>query len=209
MLKKILLLSSALAFMSAATLAHADTIFVLNQDGCSGTCGVAPFGTVDLSQTNSTTVTVTVTLNQANGTERFAGTGAGDALEFNLSSNPAITIGNITTGFGVGPSPDTASTFGSFDYSVTCTACQGGKSSNPAGPLSFTVTSASGVTIADFTANTGGYYFASDIFGNNGKTGNVAANSFSNTPSVPEPSSLLLFGTGVLSAAGLLRRRFF
>lgn len=194
--------------MSVATLAHADTIFTLTQDGCTGGCGVAPFGTVDLSQTNATTVTVTVTLNQAHGTEYFAGTGAGDALEFNLSGNPAITIANITTGFGVGPAPDTASTFGSFDYSVTCTACQGGKSTNPAGPLSFTVTSASGVTISDFVANSGGYIFASDIFGNSGKTGNVAALG-SSTPSVPEPSSLLLFGTGVLSAAGMLRRRFF
>src|SRR6266699_1285312 len=60
---------------------QASTIFTLNQDGCTGTCGVSPFGTVSLFQTTPTLVTVTETL-AAN--ERFAGTGAGDALEFNV-----------------------------------------------------------------------------------------------------------------------------
>ena len=204
MLKKILLLSAALA-LASAPFAHADTIYTLTQDGCTGTCGTAPFGTIDLAQTTSSLVTVTLTLTSG---ERFAGTGAGDALEFNLAGNPAITIGSITSGFGVGPSPDTASFAGSFGYSVACTSCTGGKATNPAGPLSFTVTSASGVTIADFIANSGGYFFASDIVGVNGNTGNVAALG-NTTPSVPEPSSLLLLGTGALGVAGLIRRRLF
>jgi hypothetical protein len=203
MFKKILFLGS-ICLLASAPIAHADTIFTLNQDACTGTCGTAPFGTIDLVQTTSTLVTVTETLAS---NERFAGTGAGDALEFNVTG--PVTINVLTSGFAIGPSPDTASAFGSFLHSVTCTICQGGKSENPTGPLVFTVTSTGGVTIADFLANFDGYSFASDIVGNNGNTGNVGAKDGVTPPpsAVPEPSSLLLFGTGLTAAAGVLRRR--
>jgi hypothetical protein len=92
---------------------RATTVFTFNMDACSGTCGASPFGTVSLVQTGAggagTFVTVTEML-AAN--ERFAGTGAGDALEFNVAG--PVTLGNITAGFDVGPAPDTASEFGTF-----------------------------------------------------------------------------------------------
>jgi len=80
MLKKFLFFSAALV-LAAAPFAKADAIgttaiFTLTQDGCSGTCGTAPFGTIQLVQTSTGVVTVTETL-AAN--ERFAGSGAGDA----------------------------------------------------------------------------------------------------------------------------------
>ncbi|MCU1340097.1 MAG: sorting protein [Bryobacterales bacterium] len=185
----------ALALAPAATAA---TVFQLTQDGCTGSggCGTAPFGNISLDQTTPTLVTVTLTLKSG---ENFAGTGAGDALEFNVVG--PVTIGSITSGFGVGPAPDTASTFGTFLHSVTCTSCQGG--TGPTGPLSFTVTSATGVTISSFIANTGGFFFASDIFGNN-NTGNVAAIGPGST--VPEPITSGLVGVGLISLF-LMRRR--
>lgn len=183
-----------LSLLGAAPPAKATTI-TLSTDGCTGTCGTGPFGTVQLIQTTASLVTVTVTL-AAN--ERFAGTGAGEALAFNVLG-PAITIADITAGFGIGPAPASASTFGSFLQSVSCTLCKGGQAGNPAGPLSFTVTRASGATIANFTANAKGYLFAADIVGNNGNTGNVGAPG-----TIPEPVTMSLMAGGLLMIA--LRR---
>ena len=149
--------------------ASATTIYTLNYDGCTRSCGTGPFGTVALDQTTPTAVTVTVALGSS---EAFAGTGAGGALEFNVPGSP--TLSNISAGFAVGPAPDHASTFGTFLESATCTACQGGNTGNATGPLSFTVSSATGVLVSDFISNGKGYFFASDIVGVNGNSGNVA-----------------------------------
>jgi hypothetical protein len=181
-----------LAFANAAV---ANALFILDRDACAGTCGTGPFGTVTLMQTSPILVTITEQLSQG---ELFAGTGAGQAFEFNVSH--AVTIGNLAAGFIAGPTPATASAFGSFIFSVSCSVCQRGKLTNPGGPLSFTVSAPAGLTIADFLPNDRDYLFASDIRVTNGNTGNVAvlsngfvtpANAAANDP-VPEPATSAL-----------------
>ena len=202
-MKKMFALGAVLALLAIAPAMKASTItYTLTQDGCTGTCGTGPFGTIQLTDNgsgNSATVSVLLTLT---GSENFAGTGAGEALAFNV--NKAVTINVATSGFSAGVGGTSASVFGNFTNFVHCDSppCQGGN--GPAGPLSFTVGSATGVTIANFIANSGGFFFASDIMGSNGKTGNVAA--IGTTTTTPEPISSALVGGGLLSLF-LLRRR--
>ena len=187
-----------------ASLANAGMIYTLNLDGCSGGCGTSPFGQVLLAQNGSNDVLVTLTL--FNGDE-FVKTGAGNALAFNLTGNPAITISALTSGFSVGPASAHASAFGTFEYTVTCTGCGPGASSPLLGPLSFDVQLAGGgsLSISDFVGNGGGHFFAADILGTNGATGNVAADGPGKSSSAPEPSATLLGLTGLAALSGIRR----
>jgi len=187
-----------------AGVARADSIFTLNVDGCTGGCGTGPYGTIDLAQSGSNVI-VTETLDPG---YVFVSSGAGDALEFNATTG-TIDSSSITTGFSIGPAPDSASTFGSFLKSITCSGCGNGGSSPLYGPLMFTVDN---TLISDFIQNSKGYYFASDIgelsSGNMlpvVSTGNVGSDG--GTPVIPEPPSLLLLGTGLALLAGAFKMK--
>lgn len=212
-------LGYALVVAFAGIAANADTItFTLNYDGCSGGCGTTPFGTITITDTTYEGLAAVYVDETLGANENYAGTGAGDALNFDVSGLAgAITVSDLPTGFAT-PGTGKGSAFGSFPDSVTCDGVTGGchGGSGPTGPLTFYVTSTLGITTADFIANSDGYYFSSDILGNNGKTGNVAARigtciagcggGGGGGGEAPEPASLLL-SIGGLALIGFVQHR--
>jgi hypothetical protein len=165
-------------------------------------CGTTVYGTITLTQVDSKHVTIAETLAGGN---VFAGSGAGDALAFNVSK--AITIVNIQPAaeFVQDFSPKGVP-YGTFGYAVDYTG--NGTSPPTFASFSFTTTDNTTLLLSDFIANTAGYYFVSDIGVLNSKgkfdTGNVASRGPSN---VPEPLTLSLLGTGLIGLGAVSRRR--
>lgn len=191
---------AVLGVFTLASTARASSItYTLTQDGCSGGCGTAPYGTITLTTDPILANTVDVSESLFNGDELLT-TGSHDALTFNTDVTP-ITITDLTTGYtesGTGNPP-----FGSFDFGIACTGCGPGASAPLGGTLSFDVTGPTGFSISDFVANGGGNFFASDIIGTTGNTGAVGANSAN---AVPEPSQTFLLLALMLVGFVAMRR---
>jgi hypothetical protein len=168
-------------------------------------CGSTVYGTITLTNgSDGKSVNVSETLLNGN---VYAGTGAGDALAFNVDK--AVTLGNIVPAgtFAVDNTPKGVP-YGTFGYAIDYTG--NGTSPPNFSAFSFSTTDGSTLTVQDFTKNTAGYYFVSDIgvLGSNGKfaTGNVASNSMhTDPPSVPEPLTISLLGSGLIGL-GIVRR---
>lgn len=221
--KTIFRIALALALaVAGAGLAHADTFSLtschISGSTCSGGDSTVPFGTVTLTQ-SGTSVDFTVSL--ANG-NRFVETGAGggELFLFNdtlagstittIASAPNTPAGGLS-GF-TNLTPVMADGTGTWTGSVECTTSSdcNGATAPTMNSLTFVVTNA---TLAQLeTTNANGNFFAADILCGSaqtgcsgGLTGPVDAHVAPTT--TPEPGTLLLFGSGLLGVAGLVRRR--
>jgi hypothetical protein len=204
----------ALAFVAIPASATSIT-YTLTSDHCSGGCGTSPFGTITLNDSGSTG-DVLVTVSLLNGA-RFVDTGFAGAFGFNLVGDPTIAVTGLPSGFGL--SSTTAGDLhfdglGFFDYAITGP----GPSTPFSGTLSFHVL-ATGLTVASFADLStlpadDQAFFVADILGANGNTGPVGAllPCTTNCPTqqlneAPEPGALILLASGLLLAAGMIRRR--
>lgn len=206
-----LLLPALLGLACAGLPALADQ-YTFTIDHCSGGCGSAPFGTVDVTQDGTNTVKLVVSLLSG---DQFVSTGFPGSFAFNIMGNPTISVSNLTAGWSL---LNTSAGnlqfdgFGNLDYALVCDACGSGASNPFAGPISFDVT-ATGLTTASFAElsrippGSAQAYFVADIIGTTGNTGPVGATLTQTT--VPEPSSVALFGAGafLLTVTRLRRRR--
>jgi len=165
---------------------------------------------VDLNQLNANEIQITVTT--IGGATYFANTGNGTnhpGFAFSLTGDPTAAglITNVSGGWGTDLTynSDTSPGLGVFDYQMIT---PGSGTSSHISSLTFDV-NLIGITYSSFipsTGSDGGNLFAADILGNNGMTG-MSYTAGSIAAITPEPSSLLLLGTGMTCLAGVMRKR--
>lgn len=184
---------------SATTCGAGDTCFDLtgNNLGISGSVGF-----VDISNTGANQVTVTITMNSGfsaklnGGDFAFNGNLPSDLSVVSLSadSNTGLNFNKVKTDANI-------SQFGNFAFDFTNVQGQ------PGGVVSADVVTivltGTNLTASSFTGVA--IHFCTASGSNCGPQTGFASNT---PPTIPEPGTLGLLGTGLVGIAGLVRRRF-
>jgi hypothetical protein len=231
MIRNLLMLGGMLAIGTLLAPRASADVFQLNVDYCSNPClgGAVSGGTVTVTGNNTTSVSISVALNSGLAFHQTSGL---DAFMFNAVSGSTVTVGSISAGFvncGTGGgacsnSEDGAGTFTNvicLSSAATCGQASGGPGVGGQ-TLSFTLTSNSAInvetlngssgSVTDFAANVTNGTCTGLIGGGNGTSDSTATvknpgGTCSAPPSVPEPTSVLLLGTGLLFAGKLLKAK--
>jgi hypothetical protein len=173
-------LVGSIALLALSVPASANEISYLNVIS-SGTIGSGTLGTVTLTQNGADEVDVAVNL--AANTDFVNTGGPHNAFVFNVNVGGYTVAITSPTGGIFSLAGGTSNTpYGNFTYGIDCPGCGSGGSHANAGPLDFSVTDASGISISNFIANSGGYFFSADVIGPAGGTGNIASTSVSGAP---------------------------
>lgn len=197
-----------LVTLASATMARADTVtFNLNQGS---TLPDKPYGTVTLTLNGSGGIDVSISLLAGN---RIVNTGFDASVAFNSTVGGQIGVtglpGTYTLVNSGNPSSIGMDGFGTFEYGVLFNAQGGGAGTDSS--LTFTVTRVGGFSsvfqLVELSTNPPGSIqsvFAVDIICDTcGPATGVVG-----TSEVPEPTSMLLLGTGLATLAAGLRKRF-
>jgi hypothetical protein len=191
----------AIVALSSAVAAKAAQVVINTPNaGLSGTPG--PYATVTYVLNGTGGIDVTVQM--APGFAAFGdGNGNNGIFGFNVvGSTAGLAVTNfspsfLTANLGGGNMDG----FGNFDVTISC--CN---PSNAITSFSFTVTRTGGFSSASqlFEANDNGAHFAIHIAPTNGNPTGFAADGGTSTP---EPTSMLLLGSGLVTVAFGLRKR--
>jgi hypothetical protein len=204
--KKILLVGVVGALPAIANATSITSLLDLIQPG-RPSLGSGPLGIVTLTQNGANEVDVNVSLDASVG---FYSTPVGPehAFVFNLDllSPFVVTIISPTDQFNLTGAGQSNDPYGEFTYTIDCN-CGPSESIVVPGPLNFEVTDSSGVSLSDFVANAGGFFFSAHVvrLSRDGR-GNIASNSVA-VVTVPEPATLLLIGIGFVGFSLCVRPR--